>query len=531
MKNRIFSALLYSLLSATTLVSTASAAPIADYYLCNNREGGEWHYGRTPMVCDGSPFGDDKVVESNYDAVVFDDIANRSVERNRYMNELYAVIRDSAQYYIKKRNPSVSNEELNAWVLAVMATASAETNWSHYRQTTDRRLKFMRGDVGHGHGMMQVDDRSHFPAIQQGIGWNLISNMTYGMDILYAAWLRAPSQSCVSSATNYTARTRSAWAAYNGGPARICRWTNPNDAWARNDQNFYDHLQNKRWLLYVNNTLLPSSVSTTCLMENKENCSGTSAPPPSAPIPTMQSQTLYQTAAGKICILVDDQAQCVSEQRDRLCLNTLDTPRSDVALMISDDLLAKYNPKTWDRHELCSKYEPSLFKVGSSIRFVISINFRATPGGGLLSMVPQGSVLEVLDFEVRNAQLNERYYKVRYNNQTGYVYAGTSQNYLNWIRQAVISETPQALVPALAVARIGQWLQIAIAAGINMRTTAGGALIVAIPKGTKLQVQDVVIRGAANEVYYKVIYNGRVGYIYSGVLLPISTVKSWTTAL
>lgn len=527
MKNRIFSTLLYSLLSATTLASTASAVPIADYYLCNNREGGEWTYGRTPMVCDGKPFGDDKVVESNYDAVVFDDVANRTVERNRYMNELHAVIRDSAQYYIKKRNPNVSNEELNAWVLAVMTTASAETNWSHYRQTTDRRLKFMRGDVGHGHGMMQVDDRSHFPAIQQGIGWNLMSNMTYGMDILYAAWMRAPSQSCVSSASNYTARIRSAWAAYNGGPARICRWTNPGDTWARNDQNLYDHLQSKRWLLYVNNTLLPSSVSTTCLMENKENCSGTSpVPPPPAPVPTMQAQTLYQTSSGKSCILVNGQAQCVSEQRDRLCLNTLDKPRSDTSVALSDELLAKYNPKAWDRHELCLKYEPTLFKVGSIINFVISINFRATPGGGLLSMVPQGSALEVLDFEVRNATLKERYYKVRYNNQVGYVYAGTSQNYLSWIRQAVVNETPPAFVT-----RVSQWLQIVISAGINMRATAGGTLIEAIPKGVKLQVQDVVIRGTANEVYYKVIYNGRAGYIYSGVLLPSNTVKSWTVSL
>ncbi len=524
MKKYIFSTLFYTVLSAAVLVPTTSTAQVMDYYLCNNKEGGEWNYGRTPMVCKANSFGDDSVVERNYDAVVFDDVANRTVERNRYMNEMNAVIRDASKYYIKKRNPSVSTDELNAWVLLVMTTASVETNWSHYRQTTDRHLKLLRGDLGHGHGMMQIDDRSHFPAIQMGIGWNLISNMTYGMDILYAAWMRAPAQSCVGSATNYIARTRSAWSAYNGGPTRICRWTNPSDPWARNDQGLYDHLTSKRWIQYVTNSQLPSSVNTICLMENQENCSIPSPDPD--PTPTMQSQTLYQTNDGKICLLANNQAQCVSEQRDRLCLSVLDKTTNDTATSLSDDLLAKYNPKIWDRHELCSKYEPTLFKVGSQIAFVIGINFRATPGGGLISMIPQGTVLDVLDFEVRNGPANDRYYKVRFNNQVGYVYAGTAQNYLSWIRQANVQET----LPSF-VARIGQLVQIVINSGINMRATTAGALIEPIPRYTKLKVLEVVVRTTANEIYYKVYYNGRVGYIYSGSLLPTSTVKSWTVVL
>lgn len=143
-----------------------------------------------------------------------------------------------------------------------------------------------------------------------------------------------------------------------------------------------------------------------------------------------------------------------------------------------------------------------------------------------MTAIPQGSTLEVLDFELRNAALNERYYKVRFNNQDGYVYAGTSQNYLSWIRPAVENNN----VPTF-VARVGQSLQITINGGINMRATPGGNFIERIPQQTKLQVLDVVIRNTANEVYYKISYNGRIGYIYSGVLQPTNTVKSWTQVL
>lgn len=525
MSKIIYSIFIFVLIQATALVLPSANAQISDYYMCNSRESGEWNFGRVPMVCDANSWGRDQDLVQNFDPVIFDDVANRTSERSRYMNELNAVIRDAAIYYIKKRNPNVGTDELNNWVLAVMVTATAETYWSHYRQTSDRRYKLMRGDFGHGHGMMQVDDRSHFPAIQQGIGWNLISNMTYGMDILYTAWLRAPSQSCVGSATNWTARIRSSWAAYNGGPARICRWTNPNDAWARNDQNFYDQLQNKRWLNYVANPQMKSSVNVACLIENRENCSsvgGGEVPPPS-----MQTKTLYRTVDGKMCILVGSQAQCVREERDRVCLNTLEKYSSDTAENISDSLLAKYNPVVYDRHELCSKYDPSILKVGTILDFVISINLRATPGGGLLTTVAQGSKLEALDFELRNAPANDRYYKVRYNNQVGYVYAGTSANYATWIVGASLTSE----VPSSSVARMGAPIQVMASSGIFMRATPGGALIEAIPYGYRLQVLEVVVRGTNNEIFYKVAYNGRVGYIYSGVLLPKETVKAWTKAL
>jgi hypothetical protein len=61
--------------------------------------------------------------------------------------------------------------------------------------------------------------------------------------------------------------------------------------------------------------------------------------------------------------------------------------------------------------------------------------------------------------------------------------------------------------------------------------TPGGTLIHLIPNGTQLQVLDVFIEGINNKVYYKVSYQGQVGYVYTGLLLPIDTTGEWTQVL
>ena len=520
MKKIIFCLTIYLLLQ---VFNSSLAFATADYYRCTNVEGGEWNYGRTPQVCSANVFGDDRVVEANFDPVVFDDILNRTTERSRYMNELHAMIRDASIYYIKKRKPAVSQEEITWWTLGIMTTASQESYWSHYRQTSDRRLKMMRGDVGHGHGMMQVDDRAHFNAIQQGIGWNLASNMAYAMDIFFAAWERAPSQSCVGSATNYTSRIRAAWAAYNGGPSRLCRWTNPNDAWARNDQNFYDQLRNKRWLNFIANPDKASLVNIVCLMENRENCSANSPEPVQE---KMNHQVLYRAVDGRSCILVDEQAHCVKEERDRICLKALENVPINEAVAVTDETLNRYRPVLHDRHELCSSLESSLIRVGSQIELVTTINLRATPGGGLLDTIPSGKVFESLDFELRNSPTNDRYYKVQYNNKLGYIFAGNAQTHASWV---IPHDSTKEV--ATTVAKMGQFIEIMAPSGINVRETPGGVLMTAVPRSARVQVYETVVRGTSNEIYYKISFNGRIGYIYSGVLLPKDTVLSWTKPL
>jgi hypothetical protein len=514
--------IIFLCMAVTFSLPAPAANPTPDWYKCTGRTtSNEWNFARVFYGCNASEFGSDSVVRDAYSPVIFADAKARDAERRRYMEELHAVIRDAAEYYLKKRKPGASSAEIENFKLGILTTAAQESYWSHYRLFTDNRYKMMRGDVGHGHGMMQVDDRHHFPAVQQGLGWNLLGNLAYAMDIYYDAWQRAASQSCVGSATNWEARIRAAWAAYNGGPSRLCRWTNPNDRWAHNDKGFYDHLRLKRWRQFIGNFNKPASVNVPCLIEKRENC-----PKPGEPErPQLRENVLYRSAAGVPCVLKGGGLQCLAEFRDHVCLRAVSAFTDTNPEVVADEVIHSLPRQTLDRHATCAAFESSLIGVGQMAEAKLNINLRATPGGGLVGLMPKGEVAEVLDFEIRNLASRDRYYKVQVGTQVGFVYAGNASNHGNWL-------VPSQVAPLHpVVARVGESLQIVNSVGINMRATAGGTFLLLIPVNTRLVVQDVVVQGAENYVYYKVSYNGRTGYIYSGALLPTNTVASWTRRL
>lgn len=508
-------ALLVAVLGAPDMVSAQNATP--DYWRCENRVNGEWAYGRAPMGCDARAFGADSVVQRDMKSLIFDDFAPREPERLRYMDELHATVRAAAELYYKRRQPNAPQAELDAWLFLVWATASHESYVSHYRMASDNRLKMMRGDFGHGHGLMQVDDRAHFAAVNRGLAWHAVSNMTYGMDVLYPQWVRAATASCVGGATNWRARSRAAWAAYNGGPARLCRWTNPNDRWAKNDVNFLSHLDGRPWTRFVRNPAQVSNVNVACLMENQENC-----PPPGGivPPPRWDSATLYQFGDQRFCVYVNNRFHCVSEFRDSLCLQHLAKFTGDVVKPAAkiEDL-----PNTLlERGSLCRQFEASLASPGSFIEVRRTINLRATPGGGLVGSVPQGSLLQVQDFEVRDLNLRERYYRVRHNNLEGWIFAGSSQNHQDW---AVV--TTRRPVSA-SVAQVGEMVRVRNSAGINLRETIGGRILTVVRPGQLATVVEVIVQNSTNEVYYRVRFSSFTGFIYSGQLQPTDTVNQWT---
>jgi hypothetical protein len=518
---------LIPLLTATLLAGSftpnrAAAAknPTPDYYHCVGKVGGDYTFGRAPQACNASSFGDDKFVQAQFSPIVFMDAEARTAERNRYSQELHGALREAATYYIKKRNPNVTTTEINWWVTLVLVTASHETYWSHYRTATDAKLKLMRGDAGHGHGLMQIDDRYHFPAITNGTAWNLVGNLIYAMDILYPDWVRAPSKTCVKNEANYIARIRSTWSAYNGGDSQICRWTNPNDTWAKNDEGFYRHLTNKYYEKFVADKTKPSSMNMPCLMERHENCPAKGP----APTPDLQQGILYQAKDGRSCVINNEKAYCVDQVRDAICLNSITGFTGKAATQIETAALARYAPTTVDRHRLCAAYDPTLIGVSSTLEIKKTVNLRNSPGGGLLGAIPTGQLLEVLDFEMRNAPDNDRYYKVRYNGEEGFVFGGNSEDFASW----AISSVDSAIA---TLAKVGERIRIVNPAGINLRTAAGGAFVVNVPVRTELQVLAISIQGSENGVYYKVSYAGRTGYIYSGLLMPANTTGQWTQVL
>lgn len=505
----------FSTLVALLVFASSAHAATADYYKCSYREGGEWNYGRAPNVCAASPFGPDATVYSTYDDLILLDTAPRTSERIRYVNELSAAIRDAAEYYLKKRKPNVSATELAQWKFAIQLVAAHESRLSHYRKTTDTRLKMMRGDFGHGHGVMQIDDRAHFNPVNTGIAWNLITNLTYAMDIYYAQWERAPSQSCVGTSTNWKARIRSAWAAYNGGPGSICRWTNTNSVWVENDRNFLNMYESQSWKTYLTQPNLQASIDAACLIEKRENCST-----PGGQTSFIENK-LYKLPDTSICAYVGGKFNCVREFRDALCLRALGNIDLSAATSITSTagkIVFKH-----ERHALCSKYDSTLYGVGEYLQLQMNINLRATPGGVLLGTIPAGNVLQISDFELRNHTVNDRYYQVSYKNVKGYIYAGAKVDYSAW---AIEVPAPPTLPTTLA--RSGESVTIVAPAGINLRLSPGGALIKLVPTRTTHTVLDYVIQGEDNEVYYKIKYGSSTGYIYSGYFIPNNTMTIWT---
>lgn len=520
--DRVFSA--KTMIFLALLSTTTTHAVTANYYKCTNRVGGEWNYGRAPSACNANAFGEDRVVRDTFGVAIFDDKSSRSrsLERDRYMQEVYSIIRDSAAYYIKKRKPSVSDAELKAWTLAIMTTAAHESYASHYRIASDGKIKMMRGDVGHGHGLMQIDDRSHFPAITNGTAWNLITNLTYGMDIFYSAWQNAPSKSCVGSATQYEARTRAAWSAYNGGPSQLCRWTKKTGTWAQNDKNFYNSLKNKDWLDFVAVPTASASINVSCLIEKRENCPATPDPAPSG----LVEGALYQIPSGAYCSLQAGTLHCVADSRDTVCLHSVTPLNSDRVQTLTPALIASVPQVVEDRHELCSRYDSTLLRVGQLLQMQKNINVRNTPGGGLVGVVLVNDVAEILDFELRGYPVSDRYYKIRMGSTVGYIYAGTQQNTLTWVKR---SDKAQSAPSSLA--QVGDRVRVINSVGINLRTAPNATILSRVPVDTVVTVLALLVQGSENKIYYKISYGGRTGYIYSGTLLPTDTINQWTLRL
>ncbi len=235
---------------------------------CHNRIGGTWNFGTAPSSCNVSPLANSVELQNQFSPIIFQDSKSNTTGRTEYMSAMYPVLRDTGAYYIKRRNPNVSDAEVAGFLDALYALAEQETLWTHYRKGSDGVLRYMRGDNLHGHGFMQIDDRSHVAALKQGKGVDLIYNLIYGLDVYYKGWAQSARASCVSSSGNFHDRARAAWAAYNGGPGAICRWK----ANGRTDRDFNVRFTRKAWLSFVSNPQGPSHLNINCLVEGVRPC-------------------------------------------------------------------------------------------------------------------------------------------------------------------------------------------------------------------------------------------------------------------
>lgn len=511
--------------SPAQVSSTTSASPgfsdTTDYWKCVNAVGGEWRFGRAPQGCDVAAFTDPESVEATYQPVVFADTASSiSTERSRYMQELHPVIRDTSLYYLKRKKPAAGASEEQAWVRAALAIAHQESYWSHYRKAADGRLKMIRGDFGHGHGMMQVDDRWHFPALDEGKGWNLIENLVYALDEYYAAWERAPGVWCVGSESDWKSRARAAYSAYNGGPSKICRWTDPNDPWSRNDMGFLYKWNDQSWNNYVMDAGRAASLDVGCLIDGGYECF--------ANIDDGQLEgALIKVSTGEACVFKEGKYECIEDEYNAVCLAKIARydPKRIVKRNVSEP--GDYERSSHNSHDLCTGVVKGLERVSDVIVLNKANRMRATPGGTVLADVPAGSQLQVLDFKVTSAEHFNRHYRVTYNGQTGYIWGGNEADHNDWASDA--SGVP---VNEAKIGTHGQWMRIHNIYGINLRSAPkDGAIITVVPKGATVLVKDTYTQGKENRIYYLVEYQGKDGFIYGGYLMGNDTTSRWAEVI
>ncbi|MDR7297404.1 hypothetical protein J2X16_002751 [Pelomonas aquatica] len=518
------------------LAGSAQAAytPTPNDWACTNKVGGTWTHGRAPSGCDAAAFGPDSFVRGNYSGVIFSDASSSLVdERKRYMQAMYPVIRDASQRYLLSRKPAVSARELEAFQRGTYATLRQETFWSHYRDAQlaagqPYLLKMMRGDSGHGHGMMQVDDRYHFVQLQEGKGWNMMQNFTYAIDIYYAAWEAAPN-ACLGGVTTpvgtaaevdayWRSRARSAWSAYNGGPTKVCRWQNAADVNVAKDNGYRDNYDNRLWLVDVADLTKAAAIDVACLMDNGPSC----------PVPTGGSAEpgkLLQVGAAA-CVLNGSTLECVDDVRDAACLAGRASFDDGSITPVYVAQTAGYARIDHNRHQLCRAQVPGLQSLASAISTLQPLDLRSAPDGMVLGQAAAGSY-QVLDFMVVGSQQQKRLYRIRaaLNGATtdGWIDAGDATNHAT----RAVGAAPTG---AGAIAYAGDW--VAVVPNLNMRATPGGALLVAIPAGTAVQVKEVFGTASANNLYYRVEYvhsDGvlREGWIFAGNLYPASTLANW----
>lgn len=531
---RLFGAL--ALLLAAQGSSQAAYNATPDFWECANRVGGTYVHGRIPYACDVAAFGPDSFVRGNYGTAIFNDAAYNTAngsdpisvaERKRYMQEMYPVIREASRRYLLARKPEVQERELQAFQRGVYALLRQESFWSHYRdaQTAAGQpflLKMIRGDSGHGHGMMQVDDRYHFLPLQEGKGWNMLQNFSYAIDIYYDAWQKAP-VSCLGGATSgddeyWRSRSRSAWSAYNGGPTKVCRWQNTADANVAKDNSYRDNYDLQRWLPDVADLNRAAGIDVACLMDNGAQC----PLPVGAPVGPKQLMKLGTSA----CVLVGETLECVDTVGDAACLGARTSFDDSVIATIYAVQVTGRTRVDHNRHQLCRGFVPGLQSLGSAISTLQVLPLRSSIDGMVLGQAPMG-VYQVLDFAVSGVASKQRFYRIRalINGvlTDGWINAGDASTHAAYVAAA-------APVGAGALPYPGDW--VSVVPNLNMRATPGGALLVTIPAGRVVQIKELFGTASANNLYYRIEYTHsdgvtREGWIFGGNLYPTSTLANW----
>lgn len=511
MKGIIFASII--VLPTITLAQTS----VPNNWRCTQKVGGSYQFGRAPDACNSSDFGSDQTVYQDYPTLFYDETNAASRELPRYLTQMNALLRDVATRYYKSRVPSASAREIQAWIHAIQATAQQESYWSHYRLSSTSKLKFVRGDSGHGHGFFQIDDRWHFTQVNQGVAWNLVQNILLGLEEFYSNWSRALKASCYVNHPTDRNRARAAYSAYNGGPSSICRWQDSSSPWAYIDQSYAQFYDDEQWLKSVTDANATADVDLNCLMNNQLVCP---APLRDLTLPAQPlSGVVYHSEKSGYCTWTGTRLECVTNAVDIPCLRIVNQiANAEAILQLPTELDEELPSFTFDRHELCAQADPSLLKVGDLMRLNHPVLIYAN-AGYVVGNLPAGTEFQIIDFRLLDS--HQRQYHIHSNNLDATIQIVNEQDQSTLLSR--INQGPRIVAVA------DDKIKIEISDGIHLRSLTDKQILATLARGTTVTVLASETRGDDNEIYYKVRSGGVEGYLFSGHLLPNSTISQWTT--
>lgn len=546
------------------------------------------------VACQAQGYGDVSRAEAFYPEFIVDQSLvvreksksslNQSEHQNKYLTLVMAIVTDIAKHVIAVQSGFVSSSELTDdqknesqfFVQAAIAKTIQESFLVHYRNRfapigKSHPLMITVGDLQKGipksFGISQIYEKYHDVPID--FRFDLVTNLAYGINYFGQHWQRAKSTGCVSeykkyrnSKTNseayWTAVSRTAYAAYNGGGGAICR---PFRKSHQNDKGYLRGLnqvkKGKYASLYNEQARRPINA-----VEFLKNGSDLYLRQDSAIEDYMQSRVIYLDD-GRICNTTeaDGKIVCVEESSVANCMSQQFNQDGHRFGLFKVEDLEHQIESVVDKDKVCKYQVDKLYSVGSIIRPLKNTYVRDENGQHLYRKDKDGEfirsssgekiklqvrgpqhadpqIYQVIDYQISSenqANRVERKYKIYVAHdddfpQAGYIFAGkrTDKNvsHNDHINNWAVLETD--------INQIKNWDQIVV-------PIVGSRLVMQRRRpfvkksemfegrskvekyadvGDEFEVKDVTVLGSNHQIYVGVLdqkdesigfYAGRVG--------------------
>jgi len=234
-----------ALLGLTSLVGCADIDSASEdftetrqYYACalegeravedwqgNWGEIGEWCH---PEALEAAGLAEDvtETIEARYPGLIIEQRKGPWSARKPIIAKLVKTITVSSHIAADARGvrDTWSEDDARNFVLGALSTIYQQSYFGQYKRV-DGQLMLMRGGKGHQHGITQLDDQWHHDTVYgEAAGWDLLTNLDYGLGLYLDAYADAEGASCVSDAKS---RARAAYSIFHAGHSdQACRWAN-----------------------------------------------------------------------------------------------------------------------------------------------------------------------------------------------------------------------------------------------------------------------------------------------------------------